>query len=69
MGFGPGAFRLRLDPNDLESLLTEPIGKRDRFRQDFETLDKLGEGEFGVAHKARVISSIDYNVGSLRATK
>jgi len=69
MGFGPGAFRLRLDPNDKVSLVTEPIGKRDRFRKDFEMLDKIGEGEFGIAHKARVISSIDDNVGSLRAIK
>jgi hypothetical protein len=45
------------------------LGKRDRFRKDFEILDKLGEGEFGIAFKVRVLTSEDDVAGSLRAVK
>lgn len=49
--------------------MTDPLDKRDRFRKDFEIIGKLGEGEFGVAYKVRVINSKDDQAGSLRAVK
>lgn len=66
---GPGALRLKLDLKDGQQLVTEPIDKRDRFRKDFEIIDKIGEGEFGIAYKVRVINSKDDQTGSLRAVK
>jgi hypothetical protein len=57
LGFGPGALRLSLDPNDPSQIMSSPLEKRDRFRKDFEILDRLGEGEFGIAYKVRVVTS------------
>lgn len=49
--------------------MSQPIGKRDRFSNDFEIIDKLGEGEFGIAYKVRVLTSTEDAAGTLRAVK
>jgi len=69
IGFGPGALRLYPDPDDSSTILSAPDGQRDRFAKDFEIISKLGEGEFGVAYKVRVLESQDDQPGALRAVK
>jgi hypothetical protein len=49
--------------------VSQPIGKRDRFASDFEIIEKLGEGEFGIAYKVRVLTSTEDQPGMLRAVK
>ena len=58
-----------LDSHDLDQLVSEPIGKQDRFSKDFEIIEKLGEGEFGIAYKVRVLTSSEDVPGTLRAVK
>jgi hypothetical protein len=69
IGFGPGALRLSIDPRDQWTIASTPLDKRDRFQKDFEIIEKLGEGEFGIAYKVRVVTSQDDVPGALRAVK
>lgn len=64
IGFGSGAFRLELDPAT-KKIKTVAMHKKDRFRKDFNVIEKIGEGSFGMAHK--VTSKLEG--GILRAVK
>ena len=64
IGIGPGAFRLELDPTT-KKIKSVAMQKRDRFRKDFNVIEKIGEGTFGMAHKV----TSKQEGGILRAVK
>ena len=64
IGFGSGAFRLELDPTT-KKINPVSMQKTNRFRKDFNVIEKIGEGTFGMAHK--VTSKLEGDI--LRAVK
>ena len=57
---GTGPFRLILDSGS-KRLVPQPINdERDRFHTNFNIMEKIGEGTFGVAYK--VTSKTEPNV-------
>ena len=47
---GPGPYRLILDSAS-KMVVPHPMAERDRFYTEFNVIEKIGEGEFGIAYK------------------
>ena len=47
---GPGPYRLLLD-SATKMIVPYPMSERDRFYTEFNVIEKIGEGEFGIAYK------------------
>ena len=60
---GPGPYRLLLD-SATKMVVPHPMSERDRFYSEFNMIEKIGEGEFGIAFKVTC-----KNDGLLRAVK
>lgn len=60
---GPGPYKLMLDSGS-KRLVPQPLQERDRFYTNFNVIEKIGEGEFGIAYKVT-----DKTDGLLRAVK
>lgn len=60
---GTGPFKLELDPTS-KMLVPLQMSERDKFSKDFDVIEKIGEGEFGIAYKVRC-----KNDGTFRAVK
>lgn len=52
MEVGTGPFKLELDTTS-KMLIPQPMLERDKFNKDFDVLEKIGEGQFGIAYKVR----------------
>lgn len=63
IGIGPGPYQLLLDSAS-KVVVPKPMKERDIFTRQFQMLEKIGEGEFGIAY--RVTCKID---GMQRAVK
>ena len=49
---GPGPFKLVLD-STAKMIVPMPMAERDHFFKEFEKIEKIGEGEFGIAYRVK----------------